>query len=141
MGSAYGPATLSSDYQIKIASEGLRLNGVETKKLGFFKRWLIKIAHNALEKSQQEQQAMAINKTLSGVGSINLNSVMQSESPRLDSDKAIRFNVYVATGGRIVEVNRYDRQKDRHVSGLYVITSEQDFGREIDKIITMEYLK
>jgi hypothetical protein len=59
----------------------------------------------------------------------------------IDHEKALRFNVYHANGGRVVEINNYDRQKDRHKRSLYVITSDQDFGREIDKIITMEALK
>jgi hypothetical protein len=53
----------------------------------------------------------------------------------------MRFNIYHASGGRVVETNSYDRHKDRHKRSLYVITSDQDFGREIDKIITMEALK
>ena len=63
-------------------------------------------------------------------------------SPSIDQpDRAIQFTVYNATGGRVVETRRYDRHKDRNQTGLYIITSEQDFGKEIDKIITMEHLK
>jgi hypothetical protein len=62
--------------------------------------------------------------------------------PSIDQpDRAIQFTIYNANGGRVIETRRYDRQKDRHSNGLYIITSEQDFGREIDKIITMEALK
>ena len=49
--------------------------------------------------------------------------------------------MYNANGGRVVETRRYDRQKDRSQTGLYVITSDQEFGHEIDKIITMEALR
>jgi len=62
--------------------------------------------------------------------------------PSIDQpDRAIQFTIYNANGGRVVETRRYDRHKDRNLNGLYIITSEQDFGREIDKIITMEALK
>jgi hypothetical protein len=59
----------------------------------------------------------------------------------LDSDRNIRFNVYKATGGTIIETSFYDRHKDRHNSSLHIITDDQDLGKEIGKIITMETLK
>lgn len=59
----------------------------------------------------------------------------------LERERALRFHVFQATGGRIVETQRYDHNHDRNTTGLYVITSDQDFGRELDKIITMESLK
>lgn len=59
----------------------------------------------------------------------------------LDSDRNIRFNVYKATGGTIIETSFYDRHKDRHNSSLHIITDDQDIGKEIGKIITMETLK
>jgi hypothetical protein len=59
----------------------------------------------------------------------------------LDSDRNIRFSVYKATGGTIVETSFYDRHKDRHNSSLHVITDDKDLGKEIGKIITMETLK
>ena len=59
----------------------------------------------------------------------------------LDSDRNIRFNVYKATGGTIIETSFYDRHKDRHNTSLHIITDDQDIGKEIGKIITMETLK
>ena len=109
----------------------------QKKKPGFFKRWLYKMFEDGWNQIRQEREEREMNSVKMAVG--RLNAV--DDSPSLNRDKAIRFNVYLANGGRIVEVSRYDRQKDRHVDGLYVITNEQDFGREIDKIITMEHLK
>ena len=59
----------------------------------------------------------------------------------LDSDRGIRFNVYKASGGTVIETSFYDRHKDRHNNSLHVITDSQDLGKEIGKIITMETLK
>jgi hypothetical protein len=59
----------------------------------------------------------------------------------LDSDRNIRFNVYKATGGTIIETSFYDRHKDRHNNSLHVITDDKDIGKELGKIITMETLK
>jgi hypothetical protein len=68
-------------------------------------------------------------------------AISRSE-PSIDQpERAVQFTVYNANGGRVVETRRYDRQKDRNQNGLYVITADQDFGHEIDKIITMEALR
>lgn len=75
----------------------------------------------------------------SAAGLIGKNPSRQPDE--FESDNAIRFNIYNASGGRVIQTNRYDRQRDRAITGLYVITSDQDFGKEIDKIITMEALK
>jgi hypothetical protein len=74
-------------------------------------------------------------KYLSSPGEIEVGSIT------LERERALRFHVFQATGGRIVETQRYDHNHDRNTTGLYVITSDQDFGRELDKIITMESLK
>jgi hypothetical protein len=60
---------------------------------------------------------------------------------RLSRDRSLKFEIHNASGGRVVQTCRYDVQKDRHFENLYIITSDQEFGREIDKIITMEFLK
>jgi len=59
----------------------------------------------------------------------------------LDTTKCIRFHVYQANGGRVVETRRENLKNERMETSLYVVTSEQNFGDEIDKIITMEALK
>lgn len=106
------------------------------KKPGFLDRWLFKKLQNgaAYEQKQKQEQESINMKTSLAIG--------PAQSSKIDNqEKSIRFTVHIANGGRVIETQRYDRQKDRHSSGLYVITSEQDFGKEIDKIITMESLK
>ena len=66
---------------------------------------------------------------------------VDEDSIQLSRDKSIRFEIHAANGGRIVQTRRYDSQKDRHIENLYIITSDMEFGREIDKIITMEALR
>lgn len=106
------------------------------KKIGFFKRWMLKAVKEAVDAERQ-----GVN--LIGAQDISSKSLRIGREPvSIDQpERAIQFTVYVANGGRVVETRRYDRHKDRHTNGLYVITSDQDFGREIDKIITMESLK
>ncbi len=58
-----------------------------------------------------------------------------------DNSRSIQFRVYAASGGKVVETVRYDKAKDRNITGLYIITEDQDLGKQLEKIITMEYLR
>lgn len=92
-----------------------------------FRRWL----YNWLTNFDQDQPEKGkISRTL---------SVRESDEP--DNEKSLQFRVWFANGGKVVQTNRYDRHKDRSFTSMYVITEEQDFGREIDKIVTMDSLR
>ena len=96
------------------------------RKPNIFKRWLYKCIKEAHSYEIDEDKPQLV----------------KQEYHELDqSDRCIRFSVYYANGGRVIETARYDRNRDKRHQGLYIITSEQDFGKEIDKIITMESLK
>lgn len=72
------------------------------------------------------------------------NEVIQSNDEQtihLSRASSVRFEIHQATGGRVVQTRRYDERKDQNFENLYIITPDQDFGREIDKIITMEALR
>jgi len=56
-------------------------------------------------------------------------------------EPVMRFKVYSAIGGRIVEFSRHDRRNDRHEHTLYIINNDEDFGQRIAKIATLENLK
>jgi len=72
------------------------------------------------------------------------NEVVRSDDEQtihLSRASSVRFEIHQATGGRVVQTRRYDERKDQNFENLYIITPDQDFGREIDKIITMEALR
>jgi len=94
-----------------------------------FRRWLRNWITN-FDQDGPEQAKMG--RTLS--------TVKESDEP--DNEKSLQFRVWFANGGRVVQTNRYDRNhKDRILTAMYVITGDQNFGEEIDKIITMEGLR
>jgi len=62
------------------------------------------------------------------------------EDPSFSSD-GMRFQLYRASGGYVVETRYYDRRTDRNENKMYVITEDQDVGHAIGKIITMESLR
>ena len=62
------------------------------------------------------------------------------EADSLNSN-GIRFNLYKAHGGFVVETRHYDERNDRNINKMYVITEDKDLGEELGKIITMESLR
>lgn len=62
------------------------------------------------------------------------------EQDRLSSD-GMRFQLYKAAGGFVIEVRAYDRRKDENINSMYVITEDKNLGEELGKIITMESLR
>jgi hypothetical protein len=132
---ASGKYAEETDVEYRIESA---LQKKKVKKPGFIKRWFAKMSREAWEdekrQSQERESAISVDRLS--------NSLISKGSPSIDQpERAIQFTVYNASGGRIIETRRYDRKTDRNTNGLYIITSEQDFGKEIDKIITMEHLK
>ncbi len=58
-----------------------------------------------------------------------------------DMEKSLNLRVWFANGGKVVQTHRYDRVKDRNNTSMYVITDDQNLGRELEKIITMDSLR
>ena len=55
--------------------------------------------------------------------------------------ECIRFKVFKASGGTVIQTDVYDRRNDRQYNNLHVIVEGQDIGAEIGKILTYESLK
>lgn len=62
-------------------------------------------------------------------------------SDAFDADNGLTMRVYKAHGGKIVSFNHYDRKTDREQRSVYIITDEQDFERELGKMITLESMR
>ena len=58
-----------------------------------------------------------------------------------EAEDGLNMQVHKAIGGRIVSFNHYDRKTDRSYRKVYIITDEQDFERELGKIITVESMR
>ena len=79
-----------------------------------------------------------LNKDIDNEVSISQDMVVEEAS--LSSD-GMRFSLYRASGGYVVETRHYDRRNDRNENKMYIITDDQDVGHAIGKIITMESLR
>jgi hypothetical protein len=58
----------------------------------------------------------------------------------LDTE-CIRFKVFRANGGTVIQTDQYDRRNDRQHNSLHVIVDGQDLGQELSKIITFESIR
>lgn len=67
--------------------------------------------------------------------------IQDREEPCRISATGIRFEVYRANGGTVIETRRNDRRTGDSLFELHVVAGDQDIGEEIGKIITMESLK
>lgn len=71
---------------------------------------------------------------------IELDSIPQPETAHIQSN-GMRFQLFKASGGYVIETTHYDDRRDERINKMYVVTEEQDIGKEIGKIITMEALR
>jgi hypothetical protein len=67
----------------------------------------------------------------------------QSTSNRLDNDlhNHVKFSIYGAQGGKVVEVKTWDKKHDRWDASLHIINSDENFGDSLSKIIFTESLR
>jgi hypothetical protein len=105
----------------------------------WFFKWLgSKIQHSQYEDEPQEPNLIARpnrsrNKSIGSTISVR-------ESDDLGSDP-ITFKMFKASGGWAIEFRQYDRKHDNVETTLYVVNDEQELGKHISQIITMEALK
>jgi hypothetical protein len=111
------------------------------KKVGFIKRWLLKSLNEAADAERNNHVGLIGDDIISAKQLRSISSISVGPAQIDQPERAVQFTVYSASGGRIIETRKYDKKTDRSSNGLYIITNDQDFGREIDKIITMEALK
>jgi len=64
-----------------------------------------------------------------------------SMSPDGDWGDGLNIQVHAAHGGKIVTFRKYDRKSDRNNNNVYIIPDDQDFERELGKLITLEAMR
>lgn len=98
----------------------------------WFYRWLN-------NKIQDSQYANEVQVGLAKPARIRKNSGIR-ESDELNSEP-ITFKMFKASGGWAIEFRQYDNRNDRVDTSLYVVNDEEELGKHISQIITMEALK
>ena len=77
----------------------------------------------------------------SAINKVSQRGIAISTDSETLSSEPLRLSIYRANGGTIVETRVYDRQKDRSQNQLHIVGNDEDLGRSLSKIITMESLR
>jgi hypothetical protein len=75
------------------------------------------------------------------VETISSNKLVSTRDRHELEGEPIRFNIFRANGGTVVQTYIYDRQKDRSFQQLHIVRHDQDLGESLNKILTMESLR
>lgn len=103
-------------------------------------KWFYKWLSEKISDSQQETDSdmkvgLAINRPSK---SRRIETVRESDSLNTEP---ITFKMFKANGGWAIEFRQYDNKNDRVDTALYVVNTEEELGKHISQIITMEALK
>ena len=103
-------------------------------------KWFFKWLASKIDdtKYAEPDEAMAINAVSGRTKSRRISTIRDNED--LSSDP-ITFKMFKANGGWAIEFRQYDNKNDRVDTSLYVVNSEEELGKHISQIITMEALK
>jgi len=92
------------------------------KKMGWLKRKFAQWSREAWESSHSE-------------------SVLVREADTPSPKTSVRFAIYPASGGWIIEHNRSERFKDGDGPSLTIITDLNELGKTVEHILTLEALR
>ena len=95
------------------------------KKMGWLKRKFAKWSREAWEESQQIDEVYAI----------------PSRSNSIDASKSIRFTIYPASGGYVIEHYKNDRMRESDGPTLTIVNNGDSIGQAIEHAIAIESLK
>ena len=96
------------------------------KKMGWFKRKFAQWCREAWENSRKEE-------------------VYATETVRahdgVNGKSSVRFTIYAASGGHIIEYYKQDRYKDGDGPELVIVNQGDELGKAVEHILTMEALR
>jgi hypothetical protein len=94
------------------------------KKMGWLKRKFAKWSREAWEESHQRDEVYAI-----------------PSRPGIDASKSIRFTIYPASGGFVIEHYKNDRMRESDGPTLTIVNNGDSIGQAIEHAIAIESLK
>jgi hypothetical protein len=105
-------------------------------------KWFYKWLGSKIQRSQYEEDGP--HEAQIGLATNKVARLRKGNSVRESDDlntEPITFKMFKASGGWAIEFRQYDSRNDRIETSLYVVNDEQELGKHISQIITMEALK
>jgi hypothetical protein len=104
-------------------------------------KWFYKWLASKIDDSKYEDSGEAISMSAGNSTRPKSHRIAKvRESDELGSEP-ITFKMFKASGGWAIEFRQYDNRNDRVDTSLYVVNDEQELGKHVSQIITMEALK
>lgn len=103
-------------------------------------KWFYKWLASKIDDTKYSEPEEAPGMNLISSGRPKSRRISVRESDELSSE-AITFKMFKANGGWAIEFRQYDNKNDRVDTSLYVVNNEEELGKHISQIITMEALK
>lgn len=103
-------------------------------------KWLENWVYRCVNRARNRDEICDMPKLTNGRDNSTLRGNMRVSST-YDDENVIRFTLYGATGGKIVEAMSYDKKNDRERVHRYVVSEEGDLSDTLAKIVTMESLR
>lgn len=100
-----------------------KYTGTKEKKMGWFRKKFMEWSRRAWEDSEVES-----------VGPT-------SAYDQISGNSSIRFTIYPASGGHIIEHHRQDRYRDSSGPNLTIVSAGDDLGKAVEHIIAIEALR
>ena len=97
------------------------------KKMGWFKKKFAKWVREAWENARDEDRTYTAD------------SLRPHEG--VNGKSSVRFTIYAAQGGHIIEYYKNDRYKEHDGPELVIVNSDQTIGQAVEHILNMEALK
>ena len=96
------------------------------KKMGWFKRKFAQWTREAWENSRDKDRTYATDSVV---------------SQGINGKTSVRFTIYPASGGFVIEHYKQDRFKDGDGPTLTIVNNGDELGKAVEHILTMEALK
>ena len=94
------------------------------KKMGWFKRKFAQWSREAWEESQSKDEVYAV-----------------SSRTGIEASKSIRFTIYPASGGYVIEHYKNERMRESDGPTLTIVNNGDSIGQAIEHAIAIEALK
>lgn len=102
-------------------------------------KWLKRKLRNWLDSAEYDDDGPELAMNHSQRRSLIAGTVSRNDD--VESESGLNITVRSAIGGRIVTFRHYDHRTDRTNYKLYVVPEDQDFERELGKMITLESMR
>lgn len=128
--SQYAKTILTSNNYVQTYQPNYELITYPTKKekkMNWFKRKFVEWAKTAIEQSR-ESEYIATKMAPSSHDSIN-------------GKTSVRFTIYPASGGHVIEYYKQDRFRDSEGPSLVIVPAGESLGTAIEHALTLESLR